>query len=166
MNCGAPGAGQREIEIAKKGMGNLLQKLIDNGADIHAQSKADASPVFIAVFNDHIAIATKLIHLGAQPVSIESHVNDTFATAKLYKLMAEIREKEGNKPEAADHYQTAATFFEKSSAGFKEKAGERKWPLGEPQNNSLPSCSSEEASVPQLSILHDIFYIHDVSIHC
>jgi ankyrin repeat protein len=111
---------------AKSGMSNLVQKLIDNGADIHARSKAGASPVFIAVFHDHIAIATKLIDLGAQPVSVDSHVNDTFATAKLYKLTAEIREKGGNKHEAANHYQTAASFFEKASAGFKEKAGEMK----------------------------------------
>lgn len=111
---------------AKNGNGELVQILIDKGADINAQNKGGASPVFIAVFHDHIALATKMIHLGTQPISIENHVNDTFASAKLYKLMAEIREKEGNKPEAANHYQTAATLFGKASAGFKKKAGEMK----------------------------------------
>ena len=111
---------------AKNGNGDLVEILIDKGADINAQSKGGASPVLIAVAHDHIALATKMIHLGAQPISIENHVNDTFASGKLFKLMAEIREQEGNKPEAADHYQTAATFFEKASAGYKEKAGEMK----------------------------------------
>lgn len=126
VNAGDDAGWTPLMYAAKNGNGKLVQILIDKGADINAQSKGGASPVFIAVFHDHIALATKMIHLGTQPISIENHVNDTFASAKLYKLMAEIREKEGNKPETADHYQTAATLFGKASAGFKKKAGEMK----------------------------------------
>ncbi len=126
VNAGNDAGWTPLMYAAKDGNDDLVQILIDKGGDINAQSKGGASPVFIAVYHDHIALATKMIHLGAQPISIDSHVNDTFASAKLYKLMAEISEKEGNNSKAADHYQTAATFFEKASAGYKEKAGEMK----------------------------------------
>jgi ankyrin repeat protein len=111
---------------AKSGSDDLVQILIDKGADINARNKGGASPVLIAVSHDHMALAAKMIHLGAQPVGIDSYVDDTFASAKLYKLMAEIREKEGNNVKAKERYQTAATFFEKASVGYKEKAGEMK----------------------------------------
>ena len=126
VNAGDDAGWTPLMYAAKIGNDDLVEILIDKGGNINAQSKGGASPVLIAVFHDHIALATKMIHLGAQPISIDSNVDDTFASAKLYKLMAEIREKEGNNFKATENYQTAATFFEKASVGYKEKAGDMK----------------------------------------
>lgn len=108
----------------QNGKDDLVQLVIDKGADIHARNNGGGTPLFIAVFHDNTALATELIALGAEPVKLEKTEEDSYTTAKLSKLMAEIQEKQGNKPEAAEQYRTAAAFFTKAEAGFKEKAAE------------------------------------------
>jgi hypothetical protein len=108
------------IFAAYGGSLELVKLLVENGADINTITSDKRTALHEAELNKHEEIVELLILMGAKASIIDGNEEELYATASIYKKMANFYKSNGNKAKMMEHYSIASEYFEKASSKFIE----------------------------------------------